>query len=863
MKTLIEQAILNSSRAASWAACLETTEFPFSCSMLAVPPYVQPLAKPLLAGDIHEEIRSFGSLAQAVADQGVPGVVAMRFNVFVETASRFMLDFYNSLADGTTVGDALNGARQRLSADPMRDTLPKRVPLEDWLVPVGYELEALRLFARRQGKPRLQFSAADIEDARHLDSSLPRRPDVGFFGRDETLLALDRAFDQHKVVLLHAFAGSGKTATAAEFARWYSQTGGIDGPVLFTSFEAHRTLGQTLEQLGRTFEKELTKAGIHWPTITDPAERRNIALHILRQFSVLWIWDNIEPVTGFPAGTSSVWDKVEQDELADFLRDASDAGTKFLLTSRRDERPWLGDLPARVALPPMPFRERFQLANALANKLRRSINEIEDWRPLLDFTQGNPLTITVLVGAALRSNLRTPSQIQTFVEMLRTGTANIHDEAEEGRSRSLAASLTYGLEHAFQPIQRKLLGLLALFQSVVNVNIFMHLGQGVKAIEEVKNSTEQEVRGIFETASQIGILEKASEFVYKVHPAVPWFFRQTFESHFKGRERECIESFCNVFMFVGAVLSQQYQEHVPGAAQALYREEANFLHAYELALQWKLWMPAAAVLHPIEDVYLLEGRMVEWKILVERLHGLWVKPGTADILPGAEEAWPYLAELLMRIAKAERRFEDAARYAVALVQHHREKADPYVSGQQPTSNGHEEIHNLAVMLDTLGSLKAEFGSSECLDHLQESLRLAQSINDDVQGAVPYSILDVAIAMSHLLGTSSARLSGLPAHWRGPCRKTGSFVEKRLRRLERHTRRAPKNCFPPGPSGGKKVPIAWATRPRLSLRLCLSCPNLPSRRGPKRVSTWARSSCAPIWRNSQCHFFEKGSNSLKR
>jgi len=41
-------------------------------------------------------------------------------------------------------------------------------------------------------------------------------------------------------VLLHAYAGSGKTATAAEFARWYATTGGIRGPVLFTSFEQHQ-----------------------------------------------------------------------------------------------------------------------------------------------------------------------------------------------------------------------------------------------------------------------------------------------------------------------------------------------------------------------------------------------------------------------------------------------------------------------------------------------------------------------------------------------------------------------------------------------------------------------------------------------
>jgi hypothetical protein len=71
--------------------------------------------------------------------------------------------------------------------------------------------------------------------------------------RDETLLALDRGFDRRNVVLLHAFAGSGKSATVAEFARWYDRTGGINGPVLFDSFERYRPLPRLLDKIGTVF----------------------------------------------------------------------------------------------------------------------------------------------------------------------------------------------------------------------------------------------------------------------------------------------------------------------------------------------------------------------------------------------------------------------------------------------------------------------------------------------------------------------------------------------------------------------------------------------------------------------------------
>ena len=130
---------------------------------------------------------------------------------------------------------------------------------------------------------------------------------------------------------------------------------------------------------------------------------------------MLWVWDNVEPVAGFPAGTSSAWTRTEQDELAGFLRDLARrrTGCKVLLTSRRDERAWLGDLPARVALPPMPMLERLELARAVAGRQTgggQRFLEVEDWRPLLEFTQGNPLTVTVLIRQALRDRHSTENR---------------------------------------------------------------------------------------------------------------------------------------------------------------------------------------------------------------------------------------------------------------------------------------------------------------------------------------------------------------------------------------------------------------------------------------------------------------------
>src|SRR5262249_39799922 len=141
-----------------------------------------------------------------------------------------------------------------------------------------------------------------------------------------------------------------------------------------------------------------------------------------------------------------------------------------------DERTWLGDLPARIEVPPMPMQERVQLARALAEKQRRRLADVEDWMPLLRLTGGNPLTITVLVRQALRDGLKTKAQIETFVARLRVGEAAFEDEPSEGRDNSLGASLSYGFTHAFSEADRKQLALLYFFQGFVDVDALKYMG---------------------------------------------------------------------------------------------------------------------------------------------------------------------------------------------------------------------------------------------------------------------------------------------------------------------------------------------------------------------------------------------------
>ena len=435
-----------------------------------------------LVGDVHARIRAYGSLAAEIADAGVPGVVAMRYNVYVVTAAQFVADLYAHLLVGRSLGQAATAARRALATDPVRRIGSEPVELQDWAVPVIYESAPLVLLRpQERTAPVIRLTPSDggaSSDGEAGPGGLPRPPDAGFFGRDETLLALDRALDTQSVVLLHAFAGAGKSTTAAEFARWYSATGGLDHPdhpdwgpgaVLWSSFEHHLTADRVIGAAGDHFTGLLEANGIPWQAITDPWQRRDIVLQVLAQLPVLWVWDNTEPVTGFPAGTPSAWTQAEQDDLADLLRDlAGQTRCKVLLTSRRGESAWLGDLPARVRLPAMPMRESLQLAAALAVRHGGALAGA-DWRPVLRYAAGNPLTITVLVGQALRESLVGTADIDRFVARLRAGEMQLEagQDAALGRTRSLAASLNYGFARAFTDPERARLAVLHLFRDTV------------------------------------------------------------------------------------------------------------------------------------------------------------------------------------------------------------------------------------------------------------------------------------------------------------------------------------------------------------------------------------------------------------
>lgn len=512
--------------------------------------------------------------------------------------------------------------------------------------------------------------------------------------------------------------------------------------MLFTSFEQHKPLARVLDQLERVFGQALEGIGVHWLTLDD-AQRRETALQVMKQVPVLWIWDNVEPIAGFPSEIPSAWSKAEQNELVDFLRAARETRAKFLLTSRRDERGWLGDLPVRISVPPMPLQESMQLVRALAIRQSKPVTAVEDWRQLLAFAGGNPLTITLVVGQALRNGLKTKRDIEGFVEKLKAGETKFDDDVSQGRSRSLGASLSYGFENAFNEQEQKILALLHLFQGFVEANSFRLLGTtnadwGLKAIQGM---TTEAAAGLLERTTEIGLLSRAQRHCYFIHPALPVFLEERFARFYpsiptsrdEGRDssEDATRAFSEAIGAIGNALIIGYQEGERSVISLLSWHEANFLRARSLAMNYGLWRAGLHCMQALEVLYKHTGRRSEFEPLLVETIPHFIQPNSNLPVPGREEFWRYVNDFRVDLARERRDWRLAQELQKLRVEQSRKSAEAAlgVPQEQTSQAERDQIQSLAVALHDLGEVQREAGDADCISSYHESLVLAEKARD--------------------------------------------------------------------------------------------------------------------------------------
>jgi tetratricopeptide (TPR) repeat protein len=681
----------------------------------------EPRAAPRESSEsLEETARAWGSLAHEVIAAGVPQVVAMRHAIHVATAAQYVGGFYDELARGATVASAVTAGRRSLFHEPFRSVGLGPCQLQDWVVPVLYH----------DGLSQRPLLTGDLKLAAGVPSSdeppsghpaeLPPPPVTGFVGRDRELLAVDRAFDDRRAVLVYGDAGSGKTSLAIEFGSWYRRTAARAGPVLFTAFESCPSLSKVLAEIGEALAVPLRAFGLDWHA-ADDRERRSRLLSLMERLEILWVWDSIENIAGFPVADVSSSREQEQEALVGFAREAVERGCRLLMTSRRKEGGLLGSLSKPVPMAPMPWQERIELAAAAAAMYGR--DEIPgSWLPLLRFSRGNPLTIRLTVGFACRQEITNERDVGAFLQELQSGGAELEDEQEQGRSRSLDASLAYGFTGAFSEPELTVLSLLHLFRGVIDLGALWALGHEDNpwALGAFQKQAPEALGALLETAAEIGFLSPIAPDFYRIHAALPRFLKREY-LRFHGDDARPLQAFCWAYEGVAIFLSRWSEESPEDGVRLLALQEENLLSALSRAPRHGQTEAVGCLLQALEILFRHQGRRIEWR---ELLDGHAPEPPTdSDGLPpeNQEESWSLLLQSHVRLARQERRFDDAERLERLRLEVARRRARREPEGVRD--------RNLATSLHELAEIQRERGDTGCIETYKEAFKLLEATGD--------------------------------------------------------------------------------------------------------------------------------------
>ncbi len=468
------------------------------------------------SGQVGEE--AFSSVAGQLVKLGAKGVVAMAYSVYAEGAKHFIGRLYHELVRGGSIATAVAMGRKSMSIDKLRPSPKGNLALQDWLVPVLYQQEPYTPFVP---KPQTSIFGNNNVETLHVTSlhGLPDESAFGFIGRDYEILRLERAFRHNHVVLVQGMGGVGKTELTGGFARWLDDTQGRTGGIFFTSFEQGATLIQVINQIGRALGGERFSQMMS-------EQQEALVRQYLQTNPCLLIWDNFEPVNGFPTGNEPLVSEEERDKLKRFLKQLRGGKSWVLITSRREE-PWLDCGYSLINLRGLSSADAAELAAKILQTVGVERKNLPaEYLELLKLLGGHPLSLRVVLP---HLKTQTPSQL---IEALRRGLDTFKGVEEEGRDKSLTVSLDYSFTKLSQKAQRHL-PFLALFSERVDADWLGRFsespdneyGQAYRAVFG-ENLQKADWLQLLNEAAAAGIVEYLGESVYKIHPALPWYLRQ-------------------------------------------------------------------------------------------------------------------------------------------------------------------------------------------------------------------------------------------------------------------------------------------------------------------------------------------------
>ena len=724
-------------------------------------------ATPACSDQFHLEPRDFDevssstqqallSVAHDASAQGLAGALCLPYGLDPICASEMTGKIYNELAQGRSLGEALSRVRRQSRDITDRQVTYGPIPFQEVSVPVAYEREPAPVVTAK-AKAATAVPPRVVETAKapqNQSAALPAAPVGGFIRRDGVLMQLDHAFDAYSIVLLEGDPGQGKTTLAAEFADWFSRTGGNDGPVMYTSFDHRVTLASVLDQLARIFHAGLEEAGHDWNRV-ETKERQEVILQVMNQIPCFWIWDNVEavePVTG-----ESEWSDVEREELTRFLRSARQSQAKFLLLSSPAKHRWLGIMPRRVSISGLPPCERLQMTRALVEHDDGRLEDADDWRPLLDYSEGNPLALACLTAAAIKEEIESAGGLRALQGRVASA-ASGDDGANVAR-----AALSYVVNKGLGENDRRVLALLHLFRGTVSVERLAAQAEGPadaalphlkknRAFVELSDDPESSV---LDRAAKLHLLRRRGRGVFTMHPMLsplpahlfqaaiqsesdPRAKKRSFFDTLRSRLKEANlddlavanRAYVRSFSDFGTRSFARLKAGDPDVETELAGEKANLWHALSLARRNEWFDLIGGCVQGLGALFEVQGHVSAWEGFVGELMKECAEGGTERPLSGRDLYWRAVVEQGVSAAARLRHLPRAEQLQRSCVHWDREEAAPFMTtaSEQWDEDARQVVRRFAESLFRLsGILRSQGFPEPKID--QEAVDLVQQLGE--------------------------------------------------------------------------------------------------------------------------------------
>ena len=689
---------------------------------------------------------SFQSLAGEILAAGVNGVLAMGYNTYVVTAAQIIADAYSALAAGRTLGEAAALSRNRLRAS--KDTL-------DWLTVVSFERKSLHWLNRLDevsflvigssaatpAPPFMVDPDADADPYAHARSSA--RPFVGYEG---TLLRLERAI-QGGVVQITGLAGSGKSAVAAELARWIATTQAVRTGELAISdlaLKCQVSTPQAVEGLGRetgvividverctSFEHFLSTALIRVMTlfgatdVTPDEGTKDLLIALGIKTSLVWIFENV----GHLSGQSDL----QAAELKSLIALLTSGESKVIMTDRTD----LGfeNVPV-VCLLGLDKDASHDFLEVYSLQRSEDPDAVAAW---LDWAQGIP---AVLLAISERNEFRED------LATVRTAIYNLHrDIGDLGSQLADTCSIGY-LYGGEYPDDRSILTLY-LFHGFLGSDDWRLLLQMLAAKAGADPTGEafgwHTMDYGLATLMRRGIVARINAEWLMLHPLGPYVVAGQFFGmckHLAGdssddlRRREIQGLIYACFVMAvshpDVLRSKQHPTltGLPGEMKHRVRAQ-NLLFAGSVAQTYGWWEHCARMIRLLKSELIATERRKEWQ---EILDDVWDKY-QADIPRSLEftleDPLRSILKLLAEECEFDENFEMAATMWEALFSLLSRERDSEATapGKPSVPFSIRSKKTIDALLRLSSALKTN-GRPGALDHLEHALAIATAIKDE-------------------------------------------------------------------------------------------------------------------------------------